>query len=307
MNPLPLTRPIAILILTCVGLSFSFGHVAARLAFDQGTSVVTAVFFRSGFVVAVLAVYLSLRRLRPTMPARLLGWQLTLGLLLTVQSLGIYIAIAAIPIGIALLFLHTFAILLALITWALGGAAPTRQGIFLMLLCLLGLFLSLDVPALIAADAADRNTWMIGISAALIAALVFAFGLWITDNKLPSMMGAVRSFYSTLVILICTYGVGQTDLLNARLIWPSEPTIWLYVFLLSAFYGLAFIALFVLAPRLNMTQNAPALHIEPVSSLVLGWVILGQRLSPIQMVGGLCVVIGIMLIAIQRNTPPKKA
>ena len=50
-----------------------------------------------------------------------------------------------------------------------------------------------------------------------------------------------------------------------------------------------------------MAQNAPALHVEPVASLALAWVLLGQRLSPIQIIGGLCVIAGIMLIAMQRN------
>lgn len=304
MNHSPLSRPLSILILALVGFSFALGHISARLAFDQGVDVITAVLFRSGFVVLVLGLYLMLKRLCPLVPTSLLGWQLALGLLLTVQSVGVYMAVATIPVGIALLFMHTFAILLALITWALGGPAPSRQSVLLMLLCLFGLFLSLDVPALLTADTADRGTWFMGAGSALTAALAFAYGLWITDNKIPALAGAVRSFYSTLVIMICAYGLGQVELLGARLSWPSEPAIWLYVFLLSAFYGLPFITLFVLAPRLDLTQNAPALHIEPVASLALGWVLLGQRLSLIQIIGGLCVIAGIMLIAMQRSQRP---
>lgn len=304
MSSSPLSRPLSIIILACVGLSFALGHIAARLAFDQGTSVVTAVFFRSGFVVLVLAVYLAIRRIPPAVPPRLYGWQLALGLLLTVQSVGLYTAVASIPVGIALLFMHTFAILLALITWVFGGPAPTRKSILLMLLCLFGLFLSMDVPALIAADAAGRSTWFTGIGAAVTAALAFALGLWITDNKLPSLVGAVRSFYSTLVILACAWGIARAEALGTYFVWPTELSVWVYVFLLSAFYGIAFIALFVLAPRMNMAQNAPALHIEPVASLVLGWIILGQSLTPIQIIGGACVVVGIMLIAMQRSALP---
>ena len=301
MSPPLLSRPLSILILSLVGFSFALGHIAARLAFDQGLGVTAAVVFRSGFVVLVLGLYLLLKRLRPIVPGALLGWQLGLGLLLTVQSVGVYMAVATIPVGIALLFMHTFAIFLALITWALGGPAPSRRSILLMLLCLFGLFLSLDVPALLTAGTADRSTWFMGAGSALTAALAFAYGLWITDHKIPALAGAVRSFYSTLVIMTCAYGLGQLELLDARLSWPSTPALWLYVFLLSAFYGLPFITLFVLAPRLNMAQNAPALHIEPVASLALAWVLLGQRLSPIQIIGGLCVIAGIMLIAMQRS------
>lgn len=300
-KPTRFTRLFSIGILTAIGLSFALGHIAARLGFDNGLGVVSAVFFRSGFVVLALALFLVLRRQPARVPPGMRLWQLALGLIITVQSIGLYIAVATIPVGIALLFLHTFAILLALITWALGGPAPTRTGIALMLLCLLGLFLSLDVPQLLNQNAADRQAWLTGVSASLVAAFVFSFGLWITENKIPALAGAVRSFYTTLIVLICAYSIGQTDLFVDGFDWPNSNIGWLYVFLLSALYGLGFITLFVLAPRLNMAQNAPALHIEPVASLALGWVILGQRLSLIQIIGGACVVVGIMLLALQRS------
>lgn len=301
MSPQRFSRPFSILVLALIGLSFALGHIAARMGFDMGLGVVSAVIFRSGFVVMILGLFLFLKRQSVAVPAALRPWQLLLGLLLTVQSIGLYIAVASIPVGIALLFLHTFAILLALLTWALGGPAPTRAGFGLMLLCLFGLFLSLDVPELLKQDQATRDVWMYGVSAAITAALAFSFGLWITEHKLSPLAGAVRSFYATVIIMLSASGIGQSGLFENGLAAPGEPIGWLYVFLLSALYGLGFVTLFVLAPRLNMAQNAPALHIEPISSLVLSWFILDQRLSLIQTIGGICVVTGIILLALQRQ------
>ena len=67
--------------------------------------------------------------------------------------------------------------------------------------------------------------------------------------------------------------------------------------LLSLLYAASFISLFMLTPRLNLAQNAPALNIEPVASLFLAWVILGQTLTTIQIIGGLLVVSGIVAFA----------
>src|SRR5690625_1425140 len=118
MPPPRFSRPFSILILTCIGLSFSLGHIAARKGFDMDLGVISAVVFRSGLVVLALGTFLFWRRQSIAVPKHLRPWQLLLGLLLTVQSIGLYIAVASIPVGIALLFMHTFAILLALITWA---------------------------------------------------------------------------------------------------------------------------------------------------------------------------------------------
>src|SRR5690625_1793511 len=295
------TRLASIAILSGIGLCFATGHIAARLSFDLGTGVIATVFFRSALVGTILTFFLLHRRQRFTLAPELRLWQLLLGVLITIQSIGLYIGVANIPVGIALLFVHTFAIMLALITWALGGPAPRRSSVLLMLLCLFGLFLCLDVPQLLSANAADRDTWVKGVSAALIAALAFAFGMWVTEHKLPTLAGSLRSFYTTLVILACVLGISRTDGFADGFQWPPEPIGWAYLVFLSSLYGLGFITLFVLAPRLNMAQNSPALHIEPVVSLALGWVILGQRLSTLQIIGGFCVIIGIMTLALLRR------
>lgn len=270
----------------------------ARLTFDSGVAVISVVLFRSGLVVTILTAFLFWQRQRPFVAKGMRRWQLALGLLITIQSIALYIAVATIPVGIALLFGHTFAILLALLTWALGGPAPSRTAFMLMLLCLLGLFLSLDTPQLLAANAADRKTWLKGISAALTMAVVFSLSLWITEHKLHQLSGTVRSLYTTIIVFICSFLIGQTTLLGDGFVWPTENIGWLFIVLLSSLYALGFVTLFVLAPRLNMARNAPALHIEPVASLALGWIILGQRLTLIQMVGGLCVIAGIILLAV---------
>jgi drug/metabolite transporter (DMT)-like permease len=79
--------------------------------------------------------------------------------------------------------------------------------------------------------------------------------------------------------------------------WPADAQGWIGLALLTLFYGTAFSLLFVLMPRLDMARNASALNIEPVAVLVLGWVVLGQALAPLQVVGALLVVAGIVLLA----------
>lgn len=109
-----------------VACAFAANHVAARIAFDHGTGLLVAVLSRSGITLLALLGLAGWQRTSLRLPPGMGRWQLLLGLLMAVQSLCLYSAVARIPIALALLISNTFPILLALITWGLGGAPPTR-------------------------------------------------------------------------------------------------------------------------------------------------------------------------------------
>jgi drug/metabolite transporter (DMT)-like permease len=94
---------------------------------------------------------------------------------------------------------------------------------------------------------------------------------------------------------------------------PASPTGWTALATLVLLYGLGFCLLFICMTRLDMARNAPVMNIEPVASLLFGWLILDQLLSSSQVIGGLIVVSGIVLLALKRNppstptSPPQKA
>ena len=90
---------------------------------------------------------------------------------------------------------------------------------------------------------------------------------------------------------------GLTGVMPGALHWPADITGWVGLTLLTVLYGTSFSSLFVLMPRLDMARNAAALNIEPIAVLVMGWLILGQKLTLIQVAGALLVVTGIVLLA----------
>ena len=55
-------------------------------------------------------------------------------------------------------------------------------------------------------------------------------------------------------------------------------------------YGLGINGLFMLLPKMGATQTAIALNLEPVMVAVIGFLVVGELLSPIQMVGAFVVV-----------------
>jgi drug/metabolite transporter (DMT)-like permease len=57
----------------------------------------------------------------------------------------------------------------------------------------------------------------------------------------------------------------------------------------------------VLLPRLGAVNNAVVLNFEPIALLGLGWVILDQKVAPVQIVGAFIVVGAIMVLGLGKK------
>lgn len=295
--PAPLSRYAAVGVLLCIGTLFASNHIAARLTFDDGTGLLTAILWRSGLSLATLLGLVLWQQQSLRLPRSVARWQLALGLLVAVQSLCLYSAVARIPVALALLIGNTFPILLVLLTWALGGRPPTRRASALMGMILIGLVFVLDLPAWVSTHADLGVEWVIGVVCAFVAACVFAVGLWITEHRLAGLPGSVRSMYTIAVVFCTIVAAGAAGVIPGGMNLPSSATGWGALLALGLLYTTAFSVLFVYVPRLDMVRNAPVMNIEPVASLLLGWAILDQIFNSWQLFGGTIVLGGIVVLA----------
>jgi drug/metabolite transporter (DMT)-like permease len=299
-TPALFPRHIAVLTLALLASCFAGNHIAARIAFDHDTGLLLAILCRSGVTTLVLAGLVWWRRDSLKLPAGTWPWQLALGLLIATQSFCVYSTVARIPVALALLIVNVAPILLVLLTWALGGAKPTPRSLVLMGVILFGLVFALDVPErLNGVD--DGIEWLEGVLFGLGAAAVFAVALWITDNKLSGMQGTVRSMLTMLIVFSSVAIAGFSGVMPGGVSLPTASAGWVALACLVVLYGFAFSLLFICMTRLDMARNAPVMNVEPVASLVFGWLILGQLLSVGQIVGGLIVVSGIVLLTYRRR------
>ncbi|CRM13659.1 MULTISPECIES: EamA family transporter [unclassified Pseudomonas] len=298
------SRPIAVLILLCMGCAFAGNHIAARVAFDDGAGVLLAILLRSGGTLLVLAALVLWQRQSLRLPPGAWRWQVVLGLLIAAQSLCLYSAVARVPVAVALLVGNVFPILLALLTWAFGGPRPTARTALLMGLILVGLVFVLDVPGRLSSNTDIGPHWLLGITLAFCAAFVFACALWITDHKLSQVRGSVRSLLTIFIVFSSVNLAGVSGALPGGLNLPATGTGWLALATLVVLYGTGFIVLFISVPRLDMPRNAPVMNIEPLATLLMGWIVLDQMLSAGQLAGGVIVVTGIVLLTYRKSPRP---
>ena len=287
MQGKPIPRWLCIAILMVIATTFGGNHIAARIAFDHGVNVTTAVAARSIGATLFVGVLLLVSRVPLALPAATRWRAIAVGVLIAVQSYCLYSAVARIPVALALLAFNTFPMMFTLISWATGSERPGRRALIAMPVALCGLALALDVFGA-GGDIAGRWSEIgAGVGFALGAAVSFATALYFTSRWLKDVDGRLRTLLTmgTVAVLMLAAGI-----VAGNLALPSNPGAWLGLGLLTLFYGTAFTALFVLLPRLDALNNSAALNFEPIAVLFLAWPILGQGVAPRQIVGALIVV-----------------
>ena len=288
---------LAIILLLVIATTFAANHVAARIAFEHGTSVTTAVVVRSCcttlFVYALLraqAVAIALQR--PQL-LRALG----VGVLIAVQSYCLYASVARIHVALALLAFNTYPMVFALVSWVAGGDRPSRRALIAMPIALVGLMFALDAFGQ-AGDVASRWAEIgAGVGWALGASFAFALVLYFSARSLKDVDGRLRTFYTMGVaaVLVAAAGTatGSFDL-------PHDAPGWLGLALLTLLYGAAITTLFVVLPRIRAINNAVVMNFEPIAALALGWLVLGQSVASLQIFGAFIVVGAIIYLGTAR-------
>lgn len=294
----PIPQWLGVVLMLLIASTFASNHVAARVAFDHGANVLTAVLFRSaGTALAVLA----LMRVAGV-PLRIAAgsrWRVIgIGVALAIQSVCLYSAVARIPAALALLVFNIFPLLLVLFSWLTGSGRPSRRVLVVMPIALFGLTLALDVGGWSGVRPQGfSGRWAeigVGVALALVAAVSFALALFLSNRWLGNMDGRMRSFasMSTVTVLALAVGLG-----GAGFAWPQDLTGWVAIALLTVFYGVAFTSLFALLPRLGTVNNAALMNFEPIALLFLAWAILGQSVAPLQIFGALIVIGAVVALA----------
>ncbi len=287
---------------TLLLIAFMMGanHVAARLAFDNGVSVATAVAFRSGVTALVVGSILWVYRVPVRLQARHRKALPAIGLLVGVQSLCLYASVARLPVALALLAFNTYPLWTALWARVVYGQRPQPRVLRAMPVMLLGLALALDVSGAASGLGASGHWAQIGVGVAfaLTAAATFGLALVITQHETGDLDGRLRTATTmTIVGIMALLACGA----QGGLALPQAPVGWWGLLGLTVLYGTAFTIMFTVLPKLGVVGNSAIMNIEPIFALVLAWAILGQSIAAVQVAGGLLVVATVMWLGLRKG------
>jgi drug/metabolite transporter (DMT)-like permease len=302
MNPRPAgaLSGAAFATLLLIALMMGGNHVAARVAFDHGVDVATAVTFRSGVTALVVGLLLVVYRVPLRLGARHRKALPGIGVLIAVQSLCLYSAVARLPVALALLAFNTYPLWTALWARVVYKHRAERRFLLAMPVMLLGLALALDVLGAASGLGAAAQWQQIGagVAFALAAAATFGLALVLTQHEVGDLDGRLRTATTmAMVALLALAGSG----LQGGLRLPDASAGWVGLAALTFLYGTAFTIMFTVLPRLGVVGNSAIMNVEPTFALVLAWAVLGQSIAAVQVLGGLVVVATVVWLGLRRR------
>ena len=286
--------------LLLIALMMGANHVAARLAFNAGVDVATAVSFRSLITAAVVGLIVAVLRVRQSFTARHRRMLPVIGLLIAVQSYCLYSAVARLPVALALLAFNSYPIWAAIWARVLYREPVARQLLVAMPVLLFGLTLALDVFGAASGLGASAHWGRIGagVAFALTAGSTFGLAMVVTQHEAGAVDGRVR----TLTTLAITGALALVlVLLQGGPQLPNAASGWWGLAALTFLYGTAFTIMFTVLPRLGVVGNSAIMNVEPVFALILAWLILDQAIAPVQISGALLVVGAVMVLGLRRR------
>ena len=287
---------------TLLLIAFMMGanHVAARLAFNNGVDVVTAVSFRSVLTALVVGLILWQQKVQIQIESNHKKYMLIIGGLIAVQSVCLYSSVARLPVALALLAFNTYPLSTAFWARVLYKHQAEKAVLWSMPILLLGLALALDVLGAASGLSAAEHWSQIGagVAFALAASATFGLALVYTQHETTGLDGRVRTFSSMSIVGVLAVVAAMSQ---GGFHLPQAPAGWWGLGMLSFLYGTAFTILFTVLPKLGVVGNSAIMNVEPVFALVLAWALLDQAVAPIQLVGAFLVVGTVMWLGLRKR------
>jgi drug/metabolite transporter (DMT)-like permease len=274
-------------VLTAAGM-FTVSDVFAKLALNGGTNVLTLLSSRS--IVGIVLMFLWLRLRPPVALTPRMKWvSLGLGVLFTLNLFGVFKAIELVPVSIAILIYFIYPLLTGIIGAATGLDRLSLSGVVTAIVAFFGLTL------IIGANPVDLAA--LGIVAAVGGALARTAMLLVTRAELKGADAGLVTWYtlwsSTAIFVVA-----------AALAWdwqlPHVTSGWI------AFVGIGFstvaaiLAIYVSTQRIGPFRTALYMNLEPFMTAVVSAVVIGDRLTAVQILGGAIMIAALFVFQVRR-------
>jgi drug/metabolite transporter (DMT)-like permease len=291
---------------TVSAAAFGSSGPMGRALIDAGWTSGAAVLVRLGgaaVVLVVLALVLQRGHLRPTWRTTRIVLVYGLVAMAGVQ-LGFFNAVRTLDVGVALLLEYLAPVLLLTWTSVRSRRRPPTPTLLGAGLTLVGLVLVLDLTG---ADTVDPVGVAWGLFAAVCLAGYFSLSAR-EDAELPPLLMAAggttvgaAAIALAGVVGIVPVGFTATDTVLAGVEVSSlVPALWLIVVSTAAAYLTGIMGVVRLGPRAASFVSLS----EVLFAILVAWLLLAQLPGPLQLLGGVSILTGIVVI--QRTERPRE-
>jgi drug/metabolite transporter (DMT)-like permease len=261
--------------------------IFGRQAFAAGVELVPMLALRFLLAAAMLWALIALRR-RSLGSLRGVALGALLGLCGYSVQAGLYFgSIQRIDVSLASLILYTYPALVTVSAVALGREKATRRKLAALALATSGV-------ALVVGGGTGTIDWL-GAAMAFGCA-IFYTGFILASDRVASTTSPIA--FAASVATGCAVGFTAVALLTGGIQASGEGVMW--VALIASVSTVMPIVLFMAGlARVGASTASIASTVEPVFTVILAWIVLGELLGPVQLVGGALVVAAVVLLQLR--------
>ena len=281
------TSPAAIgfIIVIVSALAFAGNNVFAVMSYESGATPLTLITARMIFTLIALTLIMKLCGAAIPLPPRERKAALGLGLLNGTMAFCLMSAFDHVAVGLAILVFYLYPVFTALGAW-LTGQEKLNAG---LIVGLGGGFIGLALALEITGQSANAiGVGLAGFASVLMAATALLSARVLkTDNarSITLHMHISASILFIILILICV----QIDL-------PTTMRGWVGFAGVPLFYTVAIVTFFAGIAHIGAVRASLVMNLEPVASIAIGFILLGQVLSPRQLLGATIVICAVTAI-----------
>ena len=267
---------------------------------DYGLSAWTLAFYRDLFTFIIflsISVVLGVNRLRVArrdlIPLAVMG-AISIGIFHVLWAM----AVTMLPVGVATVLNYTAPVFVVLFGWALWHEKPDRRQALAVIVAFVGCVFVTG-----AYNLADMNLNWFGLLVGLFTGLTY--GLFTIFGK-----NALRHSDSWTV-LTYAFGFASVTLLvlqpGATLEMFTKPlSAWLWMIVLVVVSTVIGFGLYTSGlKQLSASSASITATLEPVIATGFAFALLGEVIEPVQMVGGVIVIISVLILAVKKDMPTK--
>lgn len=273
-------------------ISFGLIPIFALYAYESGVTTTTLLFLRFSISAIVFFSYLFLKR-KPwkITKKQLLSLIFLGGVLYTAQSSLYFTSVKYIPASLAALLLYLYPVIVAILSFFINKEKLSKRIILAIGISMMGIILVLGFP--------KGHISLIGLLFAGSSAFVYSIYIVIGNRVIKELQPIVTCAY---VSLFSSISFSVLGMFSHTISFHFEKLGWLMVLCVAFFCGvIAMFTFFVGMEMIGPTKASILSMVEPVVTFIFSTLLFQQKISPIQMIGGMVVLFGAILVVLARE------
>lgn len=284
---------IGIMIVALSAVAFSAMTLTGKFIQSLGVSTNTMLFLRFFLSSAYLGLYFLIKKVpfyKDFIKIKKSLFLCTFTYIL--MSASFFFSLTLIPAGLATMLLYTFPIHVLYFSYIIKNEPITKNKIYPLTITLMGVILTTGLFS----KGISFNG--IGIVLASLSAVFYSLYVMFIDDMVKEVNPYTSSFY---IFGTSSMGFLALAIVTSTLVIPRDINV-LALFIIISFLSLvALVALSKGIELIGPTKTSIVSTIEPLSTLTFGAIIYNEIITPISVVGGLLIILGIVILRLQER------